>query len=198
MRSIPGRPSRRRTSSAGTAVLLSLVLLCGPALAEAEPEPAPAISVTPTAAPPPASGGVNLITQAAVAAGVLACAPRVDQVARFLTTGLVGSFWMFLPATARDQHIVSTSIEIDSKGGPLAYASADFAPAMVDGCGAIYETVVYWPAKCAEVAAKQFTTLPKARNLGTQVTSLDAGNGARVFLMPAGVAGCVSIKKELL
>ena len=133
-----------------------------------------------------------------MASGVLACASRVDQVAKFLTGGVPGNFWLFLPATARDQHIVSASIEVGTKEVPAAYASADFAPGMANGCGAIYESVVYWPEKCSEVASKHFTALPKGQNLGKLIFSLDAGNGARVFLMPAGSGGCVSIKKELL
>lgn len=178
---------------------LAAVLACAlPLSAVADPDSGVPVTLAPIALPPPATGGITLLTQAAVAAGVLACAPRVEQVAKFLTNGVAGSFWLFLPAIARDRHIVSTSMEIETKDAPLAYASADFAPAMQDGCGAIYETVVYWPGKCAEIAARQFPGLPKGRNLGKAVLSLDAGNGARIFLMPAGPSGCVSIKKELL
>lgn len=156
-------------------------------------------SVADNVAPPPANGGPSLITQAAVGAGVLACAARVDQVAKFLTAGgTTDKFWLFLPARGRDQHIVSTSIEVGNKEVPVAYASADFAPGMTDGCGAIYESVVYWPEKCPEVASKQFGGLRKGPNLGKFILSLDAGGGARVFLMPAGTAGCIAIKKELL
>lgn len=189
------RPLRWKASIAG---LLSIGLLISPVGAADDQDQSPHASITPTQPPPPAGDAINPITQAAVASGVLACASRVDQVAKFLTTGVPGNFWLFLPATARDQHIVSTSIEIGTKEVPVAYASADFAPGMANGCGAIYESVVYWPEKCGEVASKHFTGLPKGKNLGKLIASLDAGNGARVFLMPAGSGGCVSIKKELL
>ena len=194
------RRRRRRASQckAGFAGLLSVVLLVSPVGAADDQDQSPHASVAQTALPPPSTGGVNLITQAAVASGVLACAARVDQVAKFLTSGVPGNFWLFLPATARDQHIVSASIEVDTKEVPAAYASADFAPGMANGCGAIYESVVYWAEKCDEVAAKQFAALPKGKNLGKLIRSLDAGDGARVFLMPAGSGGCISVKKQLL
>jgi len=197
---ILSRRRRRRASQckAGFAGLLSVVLLVSPVCAADDQDQSPHASVAQTALPPPSTGGVNLITQAAVASGVLACAARVDQVAKFLTSGVPGNFWLFLPATARDQHIVSASIEVDTKEVPAAYASADFAPGMANGCGAIYESVVYWAEKCDEVAAKQFAALPKGKNLGKLIRSLDAGDGARVFLMPAGSGGCISVKKQLL
>jgi hypothetical protein len=199
----PLRPSRRRRLrrfrwKVGLVVLLSGGLLVSPVGAADDQDQSPHASVTPTTQPPPAGGVISPITQAAVASGVLACAGRVDQVAKFLTAGVPGNFWLFLPATARDQHIVSTSIEVATKEVPVAYASADFAPGMANGCGAIYESVVYWPGKCAEIAAKNFSGLPKGKNLGKLIRSLDAGGGARVFLMPAGSDGCISIKKELL
>ena len=165
--------------------------------AEGQDQP-PHASIAATEPAPPATGAINPITQAAVASGVLACAARVDQVAKFLTAGVPGNFWLFLPEQARDQHIVSASIEVDGKEVPAAYASSDFAPGMANGCGAIYESVVYWPGRCEEVAAKHFAGLPKGKNLGRLISSLDAGGGARVFLMPAGNGGCVSIKKEML
>jgi len=200
----PLTPSRRRRHrsfrwQAGFAGLLSAGLLVSPVGAADDQEGLPNASVTDTALPPPANGAANVITQAAVASGVLACAARVDQVAKFLTAGgTANNFLLFLPAVARDQHIVSTSVEVGNKEVPVAYASADFAPGMANGCGAIYESVVYWPGKCTEIAAKQFGGLRKGPNLGKFILSLDAGGRARIFLMPAGNAGCVAIKKELL
>jgi len=196
--SSPRRRSRPSRWKAGLVGLLSVGLFVSPVGATDEKEALPNASVVQTAMPPPANGAVNLITQAAVASGVLACAARVDQVAKFLTGGVPGNFWLFLPAAARDQHIVSASIEVGNKEVPVAYASADFAPGMANGCGAIYESVVYWPDKCPAVAAKQFGSLQKGPNLGKLILSLDAGGGARVFLMPAGTTGCIAIKKELL
>ena len=182
----------------GFAGLLSVMLLAAPASATDEQDDVPHATVAPTSAPPPATSAISPITQAVVASGVLACAGRVDQVAKFLTSGAQGNFWLFLPSTARDQHIVSASIEVNTKEVPAAYASADFAPGMANGCGAIYESVAYWPEKCTDVAAKHFAVLPKGKNLGKQILSLDPGGSARIFLMPAGAAGCISIKKELL
>jgi hypothetical protein len=190
-----GRTSRWRLGLAG---LLSAGLIASPVIAQNDQDAAADAAVAQIEAPPRASGGANAITQTVVAAGVLACASRVDQVARYLMPGPPGNFTLFLPSKDRDQYLVSTSLEVGVKEMPPAYASADFAPGMVNGCGAVYEIVVFWPQKCAEVATRQFGGLRKGPNLGKFILSLDTGAGARVFLMPAGNAGCVSIKKELL
>jgi len=61
---------------------------------------------------------------------------------------------LLLPPTNPDQHLVSVSMEIPIKGAASAYASASFAPNQANGCGGMYETVVYWPQKCDVVANK--------------------------------------------
>jgi hypothetical protein len=189
------RPFRWRLGLAG---LLSAGLLVSPVGAQNDRDPAADAAVAQIAPPPRANGGGHPITQAVVASGVLACASRVDQIAKYLSPGVPGNFTLFLPNADRDQYVVSTSIEVGAKDMPPAYASADFAPGMANGCGAVYEIVVFWPEKCSEVATKRFAGLRKGPNLGRSILSLDTGAGARVFLMPAGNAGCVSIKKELL
>ncbi|PKN12248.1 MAG: hypothetical protein CVU69_08640 [Deltaproteobacteria bacterium HGW-Deltaproteobacteria-4] len=141
---------------------------------------------------------VNGITQATVSAGVLACASRVNQVANFLTSGSQGvGAILFTPPAAPDQELVSVSLEIPMGDGPSAYASASFAPNQVNGCGSLYETVVFWPATCAEVADKNFGAFKKIGLLSKTVHMLDGGQLVKIFLMPAG-DGCVSIKKEIV
>jgi hypothetical protein len=137
------------------------------------------------------------MTQAAAQAGILSCAARIEQVARFLGAGNQVSFLFLLPPPPRDQRLVAEAMEIDNKDLPSAYASAEFAGS-TQGCGASYETVTYWPAPCEEVVAKDFPGVRKAPDLGKSIAALDAGGNARIFLMPAGAAGCVTIKKELL
>jgi hypothetical protein len=137
------------------------------------------------------------ITQAAARAGVLSCAGRVEQVARFLGTGNEVGFLFLLPPPPRDQRMVALTMAIGTKDVSGAYASADFA-ASPQGCGASYETVTYWPDQCDAVVAKHFAGVRKAPDLGKSIAALDAGGNARIFLMPAGEAGCVTIKKELL
>ncbi|MBI5047841.1 MAG: hypothetical protein HZB54_02650 [Deltaproteobacteria bacterium] len=148
---------------------------------------------------------VSAITQAAVKAGVLACASRINQVTNFLTAGSqwFGAFLIVPPANP-DQQIVSASLEIQSKDAPLAYASASFAPNQANGCGGMYETVVYWAQGCDKVASQNFGGLkridtkqgaPSAH--APSIVTLDGGATTKIFLMPAGT-GCVSIKKEVV
>ena len=144
------------------------------------------------------SNGVNGITQAAVAKGVLNCAARINQVTQFLSAGLPFGAMLFALPGQPDQRVNSVSLEMTQKDGTPAYGSASFAPNQANGCGAVYEAVAYWPQACDVVAAKQFAGMSKVRQLQKSITMLAAKSGATVFLMPAGPAGCVSIKKELV
>ena len=137
------------------------------------------------------------MTQAAAQAGVLSCAGRIEQVARFLGAGNQIGFLFLMPPPPRDQRLVTSAMEIGNKDVPSAYASADFAASPL-GCGASYETVTYWPFQCTEVVTRYFPGVPKAPALGKSIATLDAGGNARIFLMPAGAAGCITIKRELL
>jgi hypothetical protein len=162
----------------------------GPAPATTAPAKAPAAR--------PGNPEVNAITKAFVQTGVLACSGRVNQVANFLTGGAqgVGAFLM-VPPSAQDQQLVSVSLEIPAADGPAAYASASFAPNQANGCGAVYETVVWWPSACDQVAGKNFGALKRTGLLAKNITVLDGGVSTKIFLMPAGT-GCVSIKKEVI
>jgi hypothetical protein len=92
--------------------------------------------------------------------------------------------------------MVSVSMELLSPDKTSAYASASFAPNQANGCGAVYEAVIYWPQSCDAVAARQFPQAKKLKALQKSIQSLESGP-AKVFLMPAG-SGCVSIKKEIV
>lgn len=145
-------------------------------------------------APQQTQAGANLITQAAVKVGVLACASRINQVSNFVGySPQAGAMLMMSPDQA-DQHLVPLVMEVPIEGGS-AYVSAAFAPNPVNGCGAVYDAVVYWAQKCNAVAAVQFATLKKIGQLKKDITVLDGGVATKVFLMPAG-SGCVSIKRE--
>lgn len=144
------------------------------------------------------SNGVNGITQAAVAKGVLSCAARINQVTQFVAGGLPFGAMLFAIPGQPDQRLNSVSLEMLQKDGASAYASASFAPNQANGCGAVYEAVAYWPDACSVVATKRFAGMSRVRALHKSITMLAANGGATVFLMPAGPAGCVSIKKELV
>lgn len=156
--------------------------------------------VTPqTPMPQQSSSAVHGVTQAAVKSGVLICASRINQLANFLTAGSqgVGAFLFTAPADP-DQRLVSVSMEIPAVVNvPTAYASASFAPNQANGCGGMYESVIYWSQHCDEVAGKNFAGLVKAGTLSKTITVLDGGVATKIFLMPAG-SGCVSIKKDIV
>ena len=152
----------------------------------------------PAAAPAqPQAAAINGITQVTDKAGIKACSGRINQVANFLTAGNPGvGAMLFLPPNNPDQQLVSVSMEIPIKGASSAYASASFAPNQANGCGGMYETVVYWPQKCDVVANKTFGTLKKIGSLSKTIFVRDGGVTTKIFLMPAG-SGCVAIKKEV-
>ncbi|MCX5849050.1 MAG: hypothetical protein NTW65_06335 [Deltaproteobacteria bacterium] len=145
----------------------------------------------------PAAQSANSITQDAVKNGVRTCAARMNQVTNFLTAGAkdVG-YMMFFSKNNPDQQMTSVSMEIPLKEASSAYASASVVPGQANYCGGMYETVAYWPQKCAEVAEKQFGKFKKAGALSKNIGVRDGGS-TKVFLMPAGT-GCVSIKKEIV
>lgn len=148
--------------------------------------------------PLPVASNVNGITQAAVKAGALACTSRINQVANFLTAGSQGiGAIFFMPPENPDQQMISVSMEIPSTEASSAYASASFAPNQANGCGGMYETVVYWQQKCEEVAGRNFATLRRIDLFSKNIMTLDGGVTTKIFLMPAGT-GCVSIKKEVV
>ena len=149
-------------------------------------------------APVNPGNGVNPVTQAAVNAGVLACASRINQVSQFVANGSQMSAFFFAPPGQPDQRMTSFSFELQSPNTPTVYASASFAPNQANGCGAVYEAVVYWPQKCDVVASKQYAEMKKGRAMQKEIIVMEGGAASsRIFLMPAG-SGCVSIKKEVV
>jgi hypothetical protein len=176
-----------------TIVLLSFYLFVAFAAAAEENRLSPE-TVQPEQKPTPSAKN---ITDAAVKAGVQSCADRINQVTNFLTTGNRSGAILFEPPTTPDKRLVSISLGLAMKGGRVAYASESFAPNQANGCGGMYETVVYWAEGCADIAKSQFSAFKKYGVLVNNITVLDGGPGVRVFLMPAGT-GCVAIKKEVL
>jgi hypothetical protein len=148
----------------------------------------------------PAASVVNGITQAAVRAGALSCASRINQVTNFLIAGTQDARAFIFPLTNNpDNQLLSLSMEIPLKdsSSASAYASASFSSNELSGCTGMYEIVVYWPQKCAEVGEKNFGSFKKGDTLSKNITVRNSGESTKIFLMPAG-AGCVSIKKEIV
>ncbi len=158
------------------------VLLLAPSLALAQPPPVDTAASTP-------------LTRTAAQAGLLSCAARIEQVSRFLGAGNQMAFQLSLPQPPRDLRMAGAAMEITPPAGASSYASAQFAAAG-RGCDAIYQTVTYWPAPCAEIAATRFPGQAPGLPLGPAITTLELGGNARIFLMPAGTTGCISIKTD--
>jgi hypothetical protein len=180
----------RRTGA--VAVLWALASFMGLAYAQA----LAADATGKPAGAPQTSNGANAVTQAAVQQGVLNCAARINQVSNFLGFGPQAGALLLVPPSQPDQRLLPLAMEVPTESGS-AYVSATFAPNQANGCGAVYDAVVYWPQKCEAVADKQFASLKRTGQLKTSLTVLDGGPATKVFLMPAG-SGCVSIKKEVV
>jgi hypothetical protein len=175
-----------------TFVFLSLYLFVAFAAA-AEGSPSPATR-QPEQKPNPAAQSV---TDAAAKAGVQSCLGRINQVTNFLTTGLRSGAVLFEPPSDPDRRLISFSLGLEMPRGKVAYASESFAPNQANGCGSMYETVVYWEEGCADVAKHQFSTFRNSGFVVNSIMMLDRGTSVKIFLMPAGT-GCVAIKKEVL
>jgi hypothetical protein len=79
-----------------------------------------------------------------------------------------------------------------------SFVDMSFAPQQANGCGASYQTVTYWPQNCETVGSQQFATLKPSQPLQRDVTVLNVSPMTKVFLMRAGNAGCIAIKKEIV
>jgi hypothetical protein len=147
-------------------------------------------------APAPVQATTNVVTQAAVQKGVFSCAGRINQVVNFLGFTEKAGAVLMIPPAQPDSRLIPLAMEIPVEGG-IAYVSASFAPNQANGCGATYDSVVYWPQSCVKVKENQFKTLKETGKIRKEITILDGAEGIKFFLMPAG-SGCISIKKEVV
>jgi len=153
------------------------------------------VKSAPPASPP--AGAMNGITRAAAAAGVRTCLDRIEQVSNFITTNTQSKFVMFLPQADANNQFSSASIEAQIPNLGVAYASMTAVPSP-GSCDALYETIVYWEKSCTAVAQKEFAAAKPLGVVQQKISTLDGGPTVRIFLMPAGTQGCISIKKEVL
>jgi len=189
--------------------IIVLVLFLGPYISACAKPPAAPAKPSQIAPSPPAKSvepaplplaSMNGITRAAAKAGVRTCLERIDQISKYITAKTQSKFIMSLPPADVDvdQQITSTSIEVKLPNEIVAYASMTAAPTSDGGCDALYETVVYWTNSCSDVANKVY---PNAKVLGViqeHIKVLLGEENLRIYLMPAGTEGCVSIRKEVL
>lgn len=149
-------------------------------------------------AAPVAESGPNAVTRAVVQRGVLSCAARVEQVSQFLGFGPQAGAHLMPPAAPADQRLFSVQMELPAGAPGNSLVDMSFAPQQANGCGATYQTVTYWPQSCETVGSQQFATLKPSQPLQRDVTVLNVGPMTKVFLMRAGDAGCIAIKKEIV
>ncbi|MEI6608605.1 MAG: hypothetical protein WCO53_02550 [Deltaproteobacteria bacterium] len=182
-----------------------LALLATQVFAQVAPQGAPQAAPPAASAPPPppqaqqqapVQSATNAVTQAAVQKGVLNCAGRINQVVNFLGFTKNAGAVMMMPPNQPDANLIPIAMEIPIQNG-VAYVSASFAPNQANGCGATYDSVVYWPQKCDVIANKNFGTLKRIGTLSKTIFIRDGGVTTKIFFMPAG-NGCVTIKKEFV
>lgn len=187
----------------GSALACALLLASShPAQAQTGPlpapvvpgNPAPAVALAPVANTPYAIGAQR--------SGATKCIGRVNQVTGFLTANSTNSGVVFnAPGVEANQKLLSTVLETQgtAPGSPTSFTSASFAPGVgAADCSATYDAVTYWPTPCQQVANTNFAAFKVSQPLNKTIFTLDGGPLVKVYLMPAGPTGCVSIKKEVL
>lgn len=176
------------------------------------PSQAQTLDVAPQGAAAPAAPAVPSMLQAAAQAssrphpitlavaqqGVLSCSGRINQVVNALGVTDKSGVALMLPSVQQDQRLVPLALEMPTTQGNAAYISATFAPNQANGCGANYDAVVYWPKNCNELSQQSFAAFKLLGSLKKDILMLDGGANIKVFLLPAGPAGCISIKREML
>lgn len=143
-------------------------------------------------------GSPNAMTRSVVQRGVLSCAARVEQVTRFLGFGSQAAAHFMPPPAPADQRLFSLQMELPAGATGNSFVDMSFAPQQANGCGATYQAVSFWPQPCEMVGRQQFSSGVSGQILQRDVTVLSLGPQTKVFLMSAGTAGCISIKKEIV
>ena len=151
---------------------------------------------------PPAPALVQPLTPYTIGAqrsGLTTCVPRINQVTSFLVAQQPNS-GIVLTSPNRDANLtLSASImEIQIEANASSFVSAIFTPKADGSCAATYDAISYWNGTCTQVANGSFATLKPSGPLLKQINMLDGGPTLKVFLMPIGPSGCLSIKKELI
>jgi hypothetical protein len=142
--------------------------------------------------------GPNALTRSAVQRGILQCAARVEQVSKFLGFGSQASGLLLAPASPTDQRLFSISMEVPAGATLNTLADMQFAPNQANGCGASYQTISYYAQSCDQMASSLSSQYKAMPPLKRDVAVLDGGPASKVFLIRAGDAGCVVVKKELV
>jgi hypothetical protein len=125
------------------------------------------------------------------------CAPIISQAAAFLfDRGDVQFVVQPLGPDANRWPTVVTSEGANGEKQQTRLTTLIVAPA--GSCSGLYQQVIYWPESCTAVKARVFADFKNEKAFLRNVRVSEANPGLQLYLMPAGAAGCVSVKKELI
>lgn len=149
-----------------------------------------------TAAPTaPAAPSTHTLAQQFARVGAFACAGRANQIASFLSPQNRDIALMQVPTSNPDRSLLSATLVVPLPGAQMALASMALAPNQANGCGGLYQTIVYKSKGCTAALAEDYPAV-KAQALGeTAILMGGMDRNARVLAMPAD-KGCILIKQE--
>jgi hypothetical protein len=126
-----------------------------------------------------------------------ACAPVISQAAAFLFDR--GDVQFVVQPLGPDTNRWPTVVTSEgANGDKLQTRLSTLIVAPAGTCSGLYQQVIYWPEPCAAVKARVFADFKGEKVFLRNVKVSEANPGLQLYLMPAGAAGCVSVKKELI
>jgi len=134
------------------------------------------------------------LADALVSIGMTHCSTRMLQVAHFLMEGSPANFTVQPLGPNGDMWPTVVTIESTHEtNGRTRLSVINISP----NCAGFYQQTIYWPQSCPTLKGTIFAAFNSPRRLlaDVQVSELDAAT--QLYLLPAGPAGCVSVKKEL-
>ncbi len=170
-----------------------------------------AVLASPAGAAPPAgvAGGfrtnaspIQRLNAALAQIKLTACASVFQQAGAFIFE--TGEANFTVQPLGPDTNRWPTVVTIESSHAATAQTKAPqtrlttliVAPAGT--CSGLYQQVIYWPESCAALKARVFAGFSPEKPLLAKVMASEANPGLQLYLTPAGAAGCISVKKELI
>jgi hypothetical protein len=130
----------------------------------------------------PAVSSTHTLAQQFARVGAFGCAARANQIASFLSPQNRDIALMQIPASNPDRSLLSATLVVPLQGTQMALASMALAPNQANGCGGLYQTVVYKSKGCAAALADDYPAV-KAQTLGeTGILMGGIDRNARVLL----------------
>jgi hypothetical protein len=148
-----------------------------------------------TASASPAMPSTHTLSQQFARVGAFGCAARAHQIASFLSPQNRDIALMQVPVSNPDRSLLSATLVVPMQGTQMALASMALAPHQANGCGGLYQIVVYKPKGCVAALAEDYPAV-KAQPLGeTAILMGGIDRNSRVLAMPAD-KGCILMKQE--